>query len=71
MEVLFTTTLPAAASYQVSFHEDAYHFEPTDSAHTSFSLRRENDEWKGTEGLDESLFAEAVAALDDYLLSQH
>ena len=71
MEILFTATLSANGAYQVSFHDDAYHFEPEDAAKTHFAIKRENDEWKASESIDKNLFAQAVTELDKYLLSQH
>ena len=73
MEHLFTTDLIFAgkpASYNVDFREEAYYFKPT-AGGPSFQLRRDHDEWHCEEPVDEVMLAQAIKALESYLLQQH
>ena len=74
METLFTQQLKVNGKdtlYNVSFHDDAYHFTPQAKGGISFSIKRERDEWMTNNDLDPSLLSAATAGLDNYLLSQH
>ncbi len=74
MENLFTEELNykgKQVSYTVSFHDDAYHFLPSDSNAPNFSIKRERDEWMTNDEVDERTLNAATSALDKYLLSQH
>lgn len=75
MSTLFTTNLPThgdrSQTYQVNFHDEAYHFVPEGNDKKEFSFRREEDEWHTDDALAPILRSEAIAALDKYLLAQH
>ena len=74
MEKLFTQQLNVngtSVSYNVSFHNEAYYFEPATPDAPAFSVSRERDEWMTGDDLSSSLFSAATVALDKYLLSQH
>jgi hypothetical protein len=74
MEALFTTDFIVNGqnkSYQVTFEHDQYVFHPSENGEATFSLRRDNDEWKIAGLNDEIATQHAVHALEQYLLSQH
>lgn len=72
MTHLFTADLQSGAqrkSFEVYFETEEYHFKELGGSEV-FTLRRKEDEWKGTHP-DSTLIAAATAALDKYLLAQH
>ena len=74
MKELFKITLPSEGgqtTYNVHFEEEGYLFEPEDTSGKTLRFYREHDEWKWDTTLPENTAQAAVAALDDYLLSQH
>ena len=75
MEHLFTTELICSGrptAYDVMFNNEQYSFTPISSGDASgFQLSREHDEWHGAEDIPQPLRAQAIKALDDYLLAQH
>lgn len=74
MENLFTTQIAQGAgamNYQVVFEQEQYRFIPDGFAGSVFALKREHDEWHPLEPLPEGVQEQAVAALEQYLLSQH
>ena len=76
MEDLFSTSISVKNQYimyHIKFDHDKYIFEPVEenSALSSFSLKRENDEWHIQRLLEEDLKKQAVDALETYLLKQH
>ncbi len=74
MEALFTTDFIVDGqnkSYRVFFEKDRYVFHSSEDALQTFSLWRDNDEWK-TSGISNGIATQhAVHALEQYLLSQH
>jgi hypothetical protein len=75
MEHLFTTELITSGkstAYEVMFNNEHYSFSPISSGDASvFQLSRIHDEWHGSEDIPQPLRAQAIKALDDYLLAQH
>jgi hypothetical protein len=75
MERLYTTDLMIngrKATYEVVFENDAYVFHPQGGGELQpFAVKREEDEWHPQGPLDNSLKEEAIASLENYLLSQH
>ena len=76
MEFLFTTSLSideADAVYEVYFDKEQYVFLPgaNDKELSSFSFKREHDEWQEQEQLSPELKTQAINALENYLLAQH
>lgn len=74
MKELFRTSLPiegAQISYNVHFENEGYLFEPEQPSGKTLRFYRAHDEWKWDAALPEHTTQAAVAALDDYLLSQH
>lgn len=75
MERLFTTELMIngrKATYEVIFENEAYVFHPKDGGENQpFALKREEDEWHPQGQLEEGLKDEAIASLENYLMSQH
>ena len=76
MEFLFTTSLSideADAVYEVYFDKAQYVFLPgaNDKESSSFSFKREHDEWHEQDQLSPELKAQAINALENYLLAQH
>lgn len=74
MKTLFKSTQNIdgkMASYDVSFYDGAYRFQPADSNTIAFSLRREADEWRTNDTIDAYTLDAATSALEQYLLSQH
>ncbi len=57
--------------YDVSFHDEQYHFKPLINEGKTFYFRREEDEWHTGDALDETTKIAATDALENYLLSQH
>lgn len=74
MEHLFTTELISSGkptAFDVMFNNEQYSFTPISSDATGFQLTREHDEWHGAEDIPAPLRAQAIKALDDFLLAQH
>ncbi len=74
MKELFKTTLPMDGlqiNYTVHFEDEGYLFEPEDSSGKTLRFYRAHDEWRSDAALPQHTTQAAVAALDDYLLSQH
>lgn len=74
MEPLFEADIIVNGTYKlynVSFHDEAYHFEPEDGEGASFRILRKEDTWKVAGSLAEIAQQQAVSALEHYLLSQH
>jgi hypothetical protein len=76
MEDLFSTNLAVDnqnVNYRVIFDNDKYVFlsEANDKAFSSFSFRRQHDEWVDQELLPPEIKRQAVDALERYLLRQH
>ncbi len=76
MEDLFSTNISVNnqnVTYRVIFEEDKYTFmsDAEMDEFSTFSLKRENDEWHPVEMLPEALKKQAVDALEKYLLQQH
>jgi hypothetical protein len=76
MEHLFAVTLRVVdheTRFQVSFDQEQYMFQAEDSTHLpdSFALKREHDEWHEQGALPPAIKAQAVEALEKYLLRQH
>jgi hypothetical protein len=74
MEPLFTADIIVEGQnklYNVTFHDEQYHFDPEDGTGPAVQVWREDDEWKVTGPLAEIAQQQAVSALEHYLLSQH
>lgn len=76
MEDLFTTNLAVNNKnivYRVVFDKENYVFLSEAGRHelSSFSLRREHDEWHEQQLLPPAVKKQAVDALEKYLLKQH
>lgn len=74
MDILFTATLiihGRATAYDVTFEKDRYVFRDEENRQPTFTLYRENDEWKADGPLDEIAQRQAVDQLEHYLLQQH
>jgi hypothetical protein len=74
MEPLFTAEIIINGQNQhfdVSFHDEQYHFQPSEPTLQAFAISRTEDEWKVNGALPEIAQQQAIAALDRYLLSQH
>lgn len=76
MEDLFSTNLAIDNKnvvYRVIFDQEKYVFlsESDQSAFSSFSFRREHDEWLDQELLPADIKKQAIDALEKYLLKQH
>jgi hypothetical protein len=73
MEHLFTTELIFSGkptAYDVVFNNEQYSFKAKDGT-SNFNLTREHDEWHSADDIKEPLRAQAIKALEDYLLAQH
>ena len=72
MEYLFSTHIQDRP-YRVVFDKEKYIFLPDadDAGGTSFSFRREHDEWHAQAALPETVKSLAIEALDKYLMKQH
>jgi hypothetical protein len=58
--------------YAVFFNDEEYHFQSSkEELAISFSLKREHEEWRTTENINEELKNNAIIILEKYLLSQH
>ncbi len=74
MDALFSTNInvnDTNSVYQVYFAQEKYVFTPENKELPSFSFKREYDEWHDQELLSPQLKEQAIAALENYLLSQH
>jgi hypothetical protein len=75
MENIFSCSLQVngeSVEYHVVFENEKYIFAPVaNSKAPTFNIIREEDEWKSKDHTDQGLSTEAIAALEDYLLSQH
>jgi hypothetical protein len=74
MEPLFTADIIIEGQnrlFNITFHDEQYHFSPDAGTGKAFSIKRENDEWKVTGTLAPIAQQQAVSALEHYLLSQH
>jgi hypothetical protein len=76
MEDLFSTNIAVNnknVNYRVIFDNEKYVFlsEANNKAFSSFSFRRDHDEWMDQELLPGDIKKQAVNALDKYLLKQH
>lgn len=69
MDSLFEAQV-GGQSYSVTFSDERYHFTPSGGG-PAFSLLRTHDEWQTEGPLPGSGPAEAIAALEAYLLRQH
>lgn len=73
MDALFTTELITKGkpeTYNITFHDDKYIFQSLTSK-SSFSIRREEDEWHTEDSIEDELKNAATEKLETYLLSQH
>lgn len=76
MEDLFSTNIAVNnqnINYRVIFADDRYTFlsEADNNAFSTFSFKREADEWHDQELLPPDIKKQAVDALEKYLLRQH
>ncbi len=76
MEDLFSTPIAVNnqdITYRVTFADDRYTFasDAADNAFSTFSVKREADEWHSEDGLPPDIKNQAVDALEKYLLRQH
>lgn len=76
MEDLFSTNIAVNnqnVNYRVSFDDEKYVFlsEADNKSFSSFSFRREHDQWLDQELLPDEIKKQAIDALDRYLLRQH
>lgn len=76
MEDLFSTNIAVNnqnINYRVIFEDDRYTFlsEADNKEFSSFSFKREADEWHDQELLPPDIKKQAVDALERYLLQQH
>lgn len=76
MEDLFSTTIAVNnenINYRVIFDNEKYMFlsEADNKSFSSFSFRREHDQWLDQEVLPQDIKEQAVDALEKYLLKQH
>lgn len=76
MEDLFSTNIAVNnenISYRVIFDNGKYVFlsEADNKGFSSFSFRRDHDEWHDQELLPPGIKKQAVDALEKYLLKQH
>lgn len=76
MEDLFSTNITVndkSMRYHVIFNNEKYVFLPEGDNKTasSFSFKREHDEWVTQESLSQDIKEQALDALDRYLLKQH
>jgi hypothetical protein len=76
MEALFSTSLAINnrhVHYRVIFDHDKYVFlsDEKQPEPTSFSFRREHDEWLDEKKLPPEVKQQAIDALDKYLMKQH
>jgi hypothetical protein len=76
VEDLFSTNIAVNnenVNYHVIFDNEKYVFlsEANNKAFSSFSFRREHDEWLDQELLPTDVKQQAVDALEKYLLKQH
>jgi len=72
MEYLFSTHIQNNP-YRVVFDKEQYLFLPDADQKTgsSFSFKREHDEWHEMQSLSEEIKNQAIEALDRYLMKQH
>ena len=76
MEDLFSTNIAVNnqnINYRVIFEDDRYTFvsEADNNAFSTFSFKRENDEWHDHELLPPDIKKQDIDALEKYLLRQH
>jgi hypothetical protein len=76
MENLFSTNISVNNQnviYRVIFDKEKYVFlsEADNKGFTSFSFRREHDEWLDQELLPPDIKQQAIDVLEKYLLKQH
>lgn len=76
MENLFSTTIGINGkniNYRVVFNDDKYIFisEAEQSEFSTFSFKRENDQWMDQELMPPGIKNQALDALEKYLLTQH
>lgn len=76
MEDLFSTSIGIngkEVDYRVSFSDDKYvfHSDAEGNEFSTFSFRREHDEWMDEDLLPPALRTQAIDALEKYLLTQH
>jgi len=74
MEPLFTAEIIINGQNQhfdVSFHDEQYHFQPSAPEGNAFAISRSEDVWKVNGEVTDIAQQQAVAALERYLLSQH
>lgn len=76
MEDLFSTNITVnhqSINYRVVFNNEKYVFlsEADHKEFSSFSFRREHDQWLDQELLPPEISKQAVEALEKYLLKQH
>lgn len=76
MEDLFSTNIAVNnenINYRVIFDNEKYIFlsEADNKSFSSFSFRREHDQWLDQEVLPQDIKEQAVDALEKYLLRQH
>ena len=76
MEDLFSTNIVVNrehVNYRVIFNDEKYVFlsEAKDKSFSSFSFKREHDEWHDQELLPPDVKKQAINALERYLLKQH
>ncbi len=75
MTDLFNTTIiinKHSVPYLVYFNNEEYHFHSAEEQLSkSFILKREHEEWRSSEDIDEELKNNAITTLEKYLLSQH
>ena len=72
MEYLFSTHIQNNP-YRIVFDKEQYLFLPDADQNnlSSFSFRREHDEWHAVQSLSEEIKTQAIEALDKYLMKQH
>ena len=76
MEDLFSTNIAVnnqKVNYRVIFDNEKYVFlsEADNKAFSSFSFRRNHDQWQDQELLPPDIKTQAIEALERYLLKQH
>jgi hypothetical protein len=76
MEDLFSTNIginDKNINYRVIFDDDKYVFlsEAEQNEFSTFSFKRENDQWMDQELLPPGIKQQAIDALEKYLLTQH
>lgn len=76
MEELFSTNIEVNGrdiSYRVVFENEKYNFisDEGGQSYSSFSFRRQHDEWVDEASLPPQINKQAIDALENYLLQQH